>query len=135
MSHLHSGPEHAGSQTTPQYNPPLLKTESQLWSHNPPDAPECERSVLPLHTSVALCQEGPLTEYTAFRKCILTSVTQQETHIQQIISSTTSPISIKQDKPNLNNTTTNYSLQSDHKRVPQKHNMSYSENHGNQWGE
>lgn len=60
LSYLHSGPGHAGSQTAPQYSPPLLKNESQLWFHIPPYALEHEGSVLPLHTSVALFQEDPL---------------------------------------------------------------------------
>lgn len=61
-SHLHSGPEHAGSQTAPQCNPPPSKTVSQLGSHTAPDAPECQHSAPPLHTSVARCQGDPETE-------------------------------------------------------------------------
>ena len=61
MSHLHSGPEHAGSQTAPQCIPPPLQTESQLWSRTAPDAAECGRSAPSLHTFVAAFQEDPVT--------------------------------------------------------------------------
>lgn len=83
MSYLHSGPEHAGSQTAPQYNPPPSKPVSQLWSRTAPDAPECEHSAPLLHISVAWIQEDPETEYiyAAFRICTLMSVLQQETHL------------------------------------------------------
>ena len=67
MPHLHSGPEHGESQRAPRYNPPPLQIESQLCSHTPPDAPECGRSALSLHTSVSSFQEDPETDYTAFR--------------------------------------------------------------------
>lgn len=53
MSHLHSGPGHAGSQTAPQCSPPPSRTESQLCSRTAPDAPVCGRSARSLHTSVA----------------------------------------------------------------------------------
>lgn len=80
MLHLHSGREHAGSQTAPQYNPPLSQTESQLCFHIVPSAPECEHSAPLLHTSLSLFQEDPGTEYTAFKKSIFTSSLKSKGH-------------------------------------------------------
>lgn len=79
---LHSGPERAGSQTTPQYNPLLSTIGSQLWSHTPPDAPECEHSAPPLRTSVAPPQEGPVWYNTQrSEKCILQSNIKEEKYL------------------------------------------------------
>lgn len=59
--YLRNGPEHGGSQTIPQYNPPVSETESQLWSRKAPNVPGYGRSALSPHTSDARFQEDPAT--------------------------------------------------------------------------